>query len=110
MKRSALLSISFSALMLTTVLGGCVAEAPRQRTVEVVAPAAPPEPRYEAVPVAPGPAERYVWAAGHWRWDDRAWDWVPGRYVERPHRRAEWVEGRWTARGNTWVWVDGRWR
>ena len=45
---------------------------------------APPPPRYEVIPVAPGPA--HVWIAGHWVW--------------RPERHEHvWIPGAWRYRG-----------
>jgi hypothetical protein len=74
----------------------------------------PPAPRYEAVPPYP-PAYRpgrVVWQPGHWRWDGRDYDWVPGRYVEIPRHRhyRRWNEGHWEQRHGGWFWVEGRWR
>lgn len=50
-----------------------------------------------------------AWNPGHWRWDGRDWIWVPGHYVERPHRAAVWVPGHWDARPGGWVWIAGHW-
>ena len=90
-------------------LAGCVVE-PRREVVEVVAPRAPPPPRFEAVPPPPRPVEVVVWEPSHWHWDGREYVWVGGRYIERPHRQAEWEAGHWRERGSQWVWVPGRWR
>ncbi|MBE9604877.1 YXWGXW repeat-containing protein [Acetobacteraceae bacterium H6797] len=67
-----------------------------------------PAPRPEVRP--PPPSERLVWAPGHWHWDGRQYEWVPGRWVERPRSGAVWVPGEWVARGGQWVWVPAHWR
>ncbi len=86
------------------------ATAARAADVIIMAPGAPPEPRYEAVPPPPPDrGERVVWVRGHWRWDGGAWAWEPGHYVERPRHHARWVEGHWAHRPGGWVWVEGHW-
>ncbi|HTP82092.1 MAG TPA: hypothetical protein VMQ11_04060 [Alphaproteobacteria bacterium] len=94
-------------LGLVVPLAACVE---RVETREVVVPRAPPAPVTEAVPAPPGPAERWVWQPGHWRWNGREYVWAAGHYVERPRRDAEWVPPHWQERGGGWVYVEGRWR
>lgn len=101
-------------LTASVILAGCYAGPPRVRTAAVVeepsgaiVTLAPPEPRVEAVPVAPGP--RYVWTTGHWAWNGAAYVWVAGQYVERPRSEAMWVAGHWASRNGGWVWIDGHW-
>ena len=74
----------------------------------------PPPPRYELVPVQPGP--EFVWVAGFYAWEGGEYVWRPGHWVERPQPRAHWVPGRWVrahGRGNGWgggwYWVEGHW-
>jgi YXWGXW repeat-containing protein len=105
------------SLPLLALAAGCVVERPRPpgpapAAVEIIAPRPPPAARYEVVPPPPaGRGEVVVWERGHWQWDGHDWDWVPGHFVERPHRTAEWVEGHWAERPNgTWAWVPGHWR
>jgi YXWGXW repeat-containing protein len=99
-----------------TLAAGCVVERPRPvaapGAVEIIAPRPPPAARYEVVPPPPaGRGEAVVWERGHWHWDGRDWEWIPGHFVERPHRQAEWVEGHWAERPNgTWAWTPGHWR
>jgi hypothetical protein len=78
--------------------------------VELIAPGPPPPMRYEVVP--PAPREVVIWQPGHWHWEGRRqdWVWIPGRYVERPHRYAMWEPGHWIERHHEWVWVPGHWR
>ena len=65
-----------------------------------------PELRYERVPP---PRRGFVWAPGHWRWDGRAYFWVPGVYIAaRPEYRF-WVHGHWEQRGPNWVWIEPHW-
>jgi hypothetical protein len=113
---SRLLLTAAVVLPLLALTAGCVVESERPRpavaAVEIIAPRPPPAVRYEVAP--PLPTERremLVWDPGHWRWDGHDWDWVPGHYVERPHREAHWEPGHWTERPNgKWVWIDGQWR
>ncbi|MBE9604878.1 YXWGXW repeat-containing protein [Acetobacteraceae bacterium H6797] len=67
-----------------------------------------PPPRFEERP--PPPNERLFWAAGHWHWNGHAYEWIPGRWVERPRPEAVWVPGEWVARRGAWVWVPAHWR
>lgn len=66
----------------------------------------PPAEIVEEVPASPG--ESYVWAKGHWRWNN-GWVWTKGRWIDRPHREAVWVHGYWHHRHHHWVWVPGHW-
>jgi hypothetical protein len=104
---------TFLALLLCgAMVTGCVVREPRPVVVaEVVAPRRPPPERVEVRPAPPAPFEVVEWRPGHWRWDGRDWDWVPGAWIEKPHRAATWVPGHWDERGGErWVWVEGRWR
>lgn len=69
----------------------------------------PPPVRQEVIPVRPGAG--YVWTPGYQRWDGRAYNWIPGRYVLPPqpyyHR---WVPGHWRRSHGGWVWIEGHWR
>ena len=74
----------------------------------------PPPARYEVAPVQPGP--EFIWVAGYWGWVGTEYQWMPGRWVERPQPRAHWVPGRWVRAhgrgrgyGGGWYWVEGRW-
>jgi hypothetical protein len=98
-----------ATLVLASAVTGCVAE--RSRPVaEIVAPTAPPPPRYEVVPPPSRPAEIVQWRPGHWHWNGREYAWIGGEYIERPRPAAVWVPGHWDARGGRWVWIEGRWR
>jgi hypothetical protein len=107
-------SLAVAGIALLLALAGCVVQpAPQPRpVVEVIAPRPPPPVRYEVAPPVPQQrAELVVWDPGHWRWDGHDWDWVPGHYVERPHREAHWEPGHWAERPNgAWLWVEGHWR
>src|SRR5437899_653525 len=49
---------------------------------------APPAVLVESPVPPPGPG--YVWTPGYYRWDGRAYVWVPGMWVVAP-----WPEARW---------------
>ena len=85
----------------------------------IVVQAAPPAPIYEAVPA---PRDGYVWAPGHYRWDNgryvwRAGEWMaarPGYAWQAAHweqrRDGSWylVGGNWVDRDSVAVYEDGR--
>ena len=69
---------------------------------------APPPPRFERVPVAPG--RGYFWRPGHWFWNGSAYAWSGGSYIRRP-AGAVWIPGHWRQRRRgAGVWVEGHWR
>ena len=49
------------------------------QAAEVFVRVAPPRPLVERV--VPAPSPRHVWVAGYYRWNGRAYLWVPGRWV-----------------------------
>lgn len=107
MSRSVLTGLAFALALSAAPVAIPEASAhPRAVVVRV----APPPLRREAIIVAPGPRERFVWVDGYWRWDGRGYDWVPGRWVDRPHRYHAWVPGHWAPVRGGWVWRDGHWR
>jgi hypothetical protein len=70
----------------------------------------PPPAPYEVAPPPPPASRAYmVWRPGFWRWNGRAYAWVPGRYVRAPHPGAAWIPGHWVARRHRWVWAPGHW-
>ena len=98
-----------SALIAAGMLGAVAAPLPSSAagTVEFYVNTAPPQARYEAVPA---PRRGYVWAPGHWQWNDyrHRHVWVAGHWERaRPgyaYRAPEWVErdGRWHYRPSRW--------
>lgn len=108
------------------VAGGLLAAAVAPASAQIVIREhAMPALRVEVVPVSP-PHPGWSWVKGHWRWADRAHDWVwaPGRWVEHgapmpelvvetppppPSPRHFWVRGHWAWEGNHWQWMRGHW-
>ncbi len=108
--RLGLVAVPLLGLALSACYAAPAPPPPAQAEVEVVAPQPPPPLRAEVIPPpAPEHREFMAWNPGHWRWDGREWIWVPGHYVERPHRAAVWVPGHWDARPGGWVWIAGHW-
>ncbi len=72
-------------------------------------PAAPPPPRVEVVPGAPG--ARYVWEPGHWHWNGVRYVWIGGHYVMRHPGWGRYVPGHWVwrARFGRWEWEPAHW-
>lgn len=66
-----------------------------------------PPPRYEVIPVAPGP--RFIWEPGHWVWSGHGYAWAGGRYVQRRPNYRNYHPGRWANRYGRWVWVAPGW-
>ena len=76
----------------------------------VIVQTAPPAPIYEAMPA---PREGYVWAPGHYAWDNGRYLWRGGEWVaSRPGyawQAAHWEQrndGAWYLVGGTWVRSD----
>jgi WXXGXW repeat (2 copies) len=74
---------------------------------EVIVTREPPAVQVETQTVSPGP--RHVWTRGYWRWTGTDYEWVSGRWIERPARGSVWVEGEWQRRPGGWVWIPGHW-
>lgn len=64
----------------------------------------PPKPLFEKPQFKRG----YVWEAGHWEWDARAfaYEWVPGKLAKRGKGK-RWNEGKWENKGGQWTWNAG---
>jgi hypothetical protein len=73
----------------------------------IVMQTAPPAPMYEAVP---SPREGYLWAPGHWVWDNGRYTWQSGHWMsarpgyawQAPHWQQR-SDGSWYLVGGTWV-------
>ena len=81
---------------LLPVLGACGSSASR--------PPVPPL-QAEAKPLPPISAEVLIWRPGHWTWDGRGYNWVPGQYEPRGTHSGNWQEGHWQQNG---VWQPAR--
>jgi hypothetical protein len=82
-----------------------VASAVSAAEVVVIAPNAPPAPRYEAVPPA---RVGYVWDHGHWNWQHGRYVWIGGHWqAERVGHH--WVPGEWVPEHGQFRWVPAHW-
>jgi hypothetical protein len=73
-------------------------------------PSAPPAEIVGIRPPRPDRRSIWVWHKGHWRWDGRAYVWLPGHWAERPPHMAKWVPPHWKHRRHGWTLVEGHWR
>lgn len=89
--------------------GGPVYE-PRELVVEKTLPAEPPPGTYfeESKAAPPGMSDPY-WIRGYWGWKDSDWEWIPGRWVERPRPGLIWINARSYSVGPRVFWVTGYW-
>lgn len=103
-------------------LGGCAFEsedrsaqaaAPAQDPVAFpyvqLAPSAPPAPMYEEAPVNYDPIKQ-VWQSGFWAYDGFNFEWVYGRFIERPSPTAVWAPARWEEHKFGWALIPGHWK
>ena len=83
-------------LACTLALGACTVVPPRVTisgpSVAVVAPVAPPPPRVEVIPEAPG--RDFFWVPGYWHWESNQHRWMDGHW-EHHREREHWVPHRW---------------
>ena len=87
------------------VVAGAVTVTAASADVVIVAPTAPPAPRFERVPP---PRAGYVWDAGHWNWEGGRYVWAGGRWeAERIGHR--WMPGEWIREGGQYRWVPAHW-
>ncbi|MBN8488631.1 MAG: YXWGXW repeat-containing protein [Burkholderiales bacterium] len=107
-----------ASLLVLLVLPACVV-VPAHRTAYggpppayesgplVMAPMAPPPPRYEVVPALPYAGA--VWIGGYWNWSGRAHVWVPGRW-EAPRHGWRYEPRRWEPVARGGYALRGGWR
>ena len=72
----------------------------------VVVQSAPPAPIYESVPA---PRQGYIWAPGHYTWDNGRYVWRGGEWMASRPGYA-WQASRWEQRADgSWYLVGGTW-
>ncbi len=76
---------------------------------EHVVTTAPPAPKVEKKPTAPG--ADHIWVSGHWKWDPGAKThvWVPGHW-EKHKVHHTWVHAHWVFYGGKYHFIPGYWR
>jgi hypothetical protein len=101
MKRRKFASLTTGVLLAIAAATPAVAQ---EFTLSIGTP--PPGPIVEAVPP---PRPGFVWAPGHWRWENERHVWMSGRWIEeRPGYR--WISDRWIGGANgSWRFVPGYW-
>ena len=85
-------------IVLMTSLSGCAASV---RTP-------PPPALVEVRPVVP--FHGAIWIDGYYDHRHGRYTWVPGRYMNPPHRGAVWVPGHWQQHRRGWKWKKGYWK
>lgn len=93
------------AVLATLALAACALALPASAQVNINISLAPPQARFEPVPVlAPGQA----WAPGYWGWSGERHVWVRGRPIlQRPGYR--WEPDRWVERDRGYHRTAGHW-
>ena len=51
-----------------------------------------------------------VWIGPEWKWHDKKYICIPGRWVRNKRLDAKWVPGFWNNTRRGYVWIPGRWR
>ncbi|MFZ0498853.1 MAG: hypothetical protein WAM52_06945, partial [Steroidobacteraceae bacterium] len=57
----------------------------------------------------PCPEPGYLWSPGYWGWNDGAYYWVPGTWVEPPEVGFLWTPGYWGWQEGAFLWHAGYW-
>jgi hypothetical protein len=70
---------------------------------------APPPPPPYAEPM-PQPRDRYVWEAGHWRWNGYKYIWFKGHWIPNGPPGSHFVPGYWKDVNGQSVWVEAHWK
>jgi hypothetical protein len=110
-----------AAMLAAAVAASALGTAPSFAQV-VVRERVMPAPLVETIPLAPGPA--YRWVPGHWDWRGR-WVWIRGHYVVgavpampaavvetipvSPGPGWRWAPGHYVWERGGWVWRRGVW-
>ncbi|WP_076997204.1 YXWGXW repeat-containing protein [Variovorax sp. KK3] len=100
-----LFALVLAAAAATTSMGSS-AQVQVHINVPGIVTVAPPAPRYEVVPA---PRAGYVWAPGHWQWNENAYAWRRG-YWERSRPDYAYAPGRWVRADGGWRWVEPGWK
>ncbi|MDR5877312.1 hypothetical protein [Caballeronia sp. LZ032] len=91
-------------VQIAIIAAGAVTLSGAYAAAVIIAPSAPPAPRYERIPP---PRAGFIWEAGHWVWQGR-YVWAAGRWVEvRAGRR--WIAGVWSPYRGQYRYVPGHW-
>ena len=104
------------AVVVVALVAGCANQkggaqrpaAPGEQTGPTFVREAPPAPKAEPIPPAPGPEYAYSFIPGFWTWHGQ-WEWVSATWVPRPAPQVVWVPGEWINWGGRYKWVSGHW-
>lgn len=108
-RRHRLVGAFFATALAGAMTGGVVLGTAGQASAQehVVVRVAPPVPRVEARPVAPGP--HHFWVHGYWGYHPRyGYAWRTGRW-EAPRPGYSWEESHWDHHGGRWELHEGHW-
>lgn len=96
-----------AALALPVLLAGCVVAPVGGGYADDVVMEAPPQARYEVMPVAP--AVGWIWIGGNWTWYGGHYRWNNG-YWSPPRPGYHWAPQRWYRQGPGWRSAPGYWQ
>ncbi|MFI5168005.1 MAG: hypothetical protein ACHQQS_15460 [Thermoanaerobaculales bacterium] len=74
---------------------------------QVIVNAPPPPLRVDVM--TPPPSADHFWIAGHWRWENRRYEWEAGRW-ELHHPGSVWVPAHWVRVNGVWRFAGGHWQ
>ncbi len=101
------LIVSAAVVLVSFSTTSCMATV-RPRAGAVYVTTAPPRPIRELRPASPG--SEFVWIPGHYKYENRAYVWVGGKYQHPEFDNIRrWEPGKWHHDRNGWFWEEGRW-
>ncbi len=84
---------------------------PREYAVTEAPPADPPFGKFFSNdrPDNPPPMHDPYWITGGYAWTGNQWEWIEGRWVERPRPGLIWINARYVG-GSPQIWQTGYWQ
>ncbi len=51
-----------------------------------------------------------IWIGPEWKWHEKKYIYIPGRWVRNKRFGAKWIPGYWNNTHKGYIWIPGRWR